>query len=556
MEDEHPPVNANLPEAPWPPLPVSQMRMPPPPLPPARTPKQLHKATGHRIPGPAGALDAILERSAARGIPSNSHDLHLCSLAFSPSLDRGFSRTEAWMALDELIADEGAPRGRMQVTGRSTLEELRVAASVPPPFAPRAAVLCVVIKSIDSEGGGGGEDVAATLADETGSMPCTLHTTIFNEHPGAIVVGAAMALTQVPMLTLSPWSHHLVVVPQCVAHVVPPVVCSALSSQSSAGAADAKVAPVAASPAAATSPPVVTSPAAATSPLAATSPSAAASPLAAASPDVASLAVAARVEEPPLDVSSQSLSLSVAACGGGRAAVRAEPQLPSLAVGVVGRPPCPLGEQPPCPLQPLRPRELASCNTGQRPVDACAAPAAARSYLPPPAPPCGLLSAKRMALSVPLPGGPQPLRGGAQVPLVPVPPFRSSIPLPAHSLAAARLDPAVADVPRHEQARGRSTACLLPFQLSPFQPPPADQPPTAQQSMQWHLLPEPESARKPFPAAPSSYPVLLPFQAAVEQPTSQRSVELEASRSSRPSGTPPCRLSTVDELENYSDDNS
>lgn len=45
---------------------------------------------------------------------------------------------------------------------------------------------------------------------------------LFNEHPGTLVVGATLALRDVPVLSLSPWAHHLVLHPTCVLHVVPP----------------------------------------------------------------------------------------------------------------------------------------------------------------------------------------------------------------------------------------------------------------------------------------------------------------------------------------------
>ena len=138
-------------------------------------------------PGPAGAIDAF-EKA-----PLDCDSPFFSQRRRSGGGCGGFQRTEAWIKLGELIGDAGAPPGAMQAAGRVTLEALRVEASQPPVTPARAPLLCVLIKSIDAEGGGG-EDPGALLADESGEMAATLHTALFNEHPGSMVVGAAVAL--------------------------------------------------------------------------------------------------------------------------------------------------------------------------------------------------------------------------------------------------------------------------------------------------------------------------------------------------------------------------
>jgi hypothetical protein len=166
----------------------------------------------------------------------------------------GFHPTEAWLALADLVSDSGARRiVHPHPAGRMTLAELCAAASVPPRVPPRPELLCVLIKSIEIDGSGG-EDYAALLADETGEMCATLHTKVFNDHPGAVVVGAALLLKQTPVLTLAPWSHCLIVHPDGVLHVIPPPMHSPPASAASPGAshaASSAYAPAAAAAAAA-----------------------------------------------------------------------------------------------------------------------------------------------------------------------------------------------------------------------------------------------------------------------------------------------------------------
>ena len=194
------------------------------PKPPSQQPKPLsYQPTpsqgGPRIPGPAGALGAAVMAAD----PNNEAGPAAFSQYHAPGrYASGFRRTPAWLKLDEHMRDEGAPAGRMQVAGRMGLGPLQAAASEPPPVPLRPPLLCVLIKSIDA-GDGPLEPAACVLADETGEFGATLHPGLFTEHAGAVVPGAAVAMKRAPVLTLAPHDHHLIVHPDSVLYMVPPV---------------------------------------------------------------------------------------------------------------------------------------------------------------------------------------------------------------------------------------------------------------------------------------------------------------------------------------------
>ena len=215
-------------------------------LPSARCRRHLR---GPRLPprathsGPAGAIEEITERVTGWG--GNGLDGPL-PLAYSQAPkdygNSGFVRSAAWIKLDELMREALEPEqpqpqpptqssiqqttARMAFANRQTLRELRMHASLsntgkPPGAAVRSQILCCVISSLEEEGGGA-ESCRATLMDESGEFEATLHASLFVEHPGCVCVGAAWALQKVGVLTLSPWSHHLVVTPQVAFKAVPP----------------------------------------------------------------------------------------------------------------------------------------------------------------------------------------------------------------------------------------------------------------------------------------------------------------------------------------------
>ena len=214
-----------------PPPPPPQTPRPPPPGPP-RAPNsasQLPPSTQAsqavpRIPGPAGNLSSSSFSATQGGAHADAHDDAAPSHGHGAAeFAGGRVRSVAWRRLDELVRDEGARPGAMQAAGRQTLEQVRLAASKPPDVPLRPQLLCVLVKMIDCEGGSGtGEDAAGTLADESGEMACTLHASVFSEHPGCLLPGAALALKRAPVFTLAPHLHHIIVHPSSCLHVIPP----------------------------------------------------------------------------------------------------------------------------------------------------------------------------------------------------------------------------------------------------------------------------------------------------------------------------------------------
>ena len=169
-----------------------------------------------RIPGPAGALESdgceCAATSVTQGTLFPSQQLREKALSF-------FHKTPAWL---ELEAAFSVQRPGMTVPGRQTLHQVIQEASAPPPVPLRVAVVCALIKYIGAKESSG-DDVLVTLADESGTeMDGTIHGTIFNEQPGLLMCGAALALKDVPVFSLAPFSHHLLIHPSSVVRVIPP----------------------------------------------------------------------------------------------------------------------------------------------------------------------------------------------------------------------------------------------------------------------------------------------------------------------------------------------
>ena len=180
------------------------MPPPPPPLPPRTNdhaggaPSRPSAAGMHGnssmprpIPGPAGAIDAFIEKRGLHGgfCAQDFVDSPLLSQHASKANMQVFQPSEAWSSLSKMVSDDGSRSNvHPHAAQRITLQDLLLHASVPPDLPPRPPLLCVIIKSIDTDGGGG-EDYAAMLADETAEISATLHTHLFHQHPGSIVVG-------------------------------------------------------------------------------------------------------------------------------------------------------------------------------------------------------------------------------------------------------------------------------------------------------------------------------------------------------------------------------
>ena len=167
-----------------------------------------------RIPGPAGAL----ETNGVLDVTASGTQAWLPTQQMRDKPLHYWHRTAAWIELE--TASDEASQGFMEVRSK-LVDVIRIASTGPPPVPPRVPVLCVLIKAIGTKESSG-DDVLVTLADETGEMNGTLHGAIFNEQPGLLVSGAAMALKDVPVFSLAPYSHHLIIHPNSVVRVVAP----------------------------------------------------------------------------------------------------------------------------------------------------------------------------------------------------------------------------------------------------------------------------------------------------------------------------------------------
>ena len=127
------------------------------------------------------------------GFGGNGSALPMVSSQLLPQPGRNpsFARGPAYAEIEARMGDG---------CNRQTLHELRLLASCgpldsnrgirpgKPPAAPvRSGVLLVVIAAIDGDESSG-EDVVATLADDTGEFSATLHAALLAEHPGCVAV--------------------------------------------------------------------------------------------------------------------------------------------------------------------------------------------------------------------------------------------------------------------------------------------------------------------------------------------------------------------------------
>jgi len=125
-----------------------------------------------------------------------------------------FRKSTAWSRLEAAV-------GPSEIEARMTLQQVLDQACKRPRAPVQASLLLVLIKSIARDSSGA-EDLGVVLADETAEMSGSLHPDALSEHPGALVVGAALALRQVPVLSLALYSHVLVIAPSMLAYAVPP----------------------------------------------------------------------------------------------------------------------------------------------------------------------------------------------------------------------------------------------------------------------------------------------------------------------------------------------
>ena len=146
---------------------------------------------GPRLPGPAGAL---ADDSGSPGDPQSQRGQR-------PAYFRKST------ALVQLEAAVGSSEPRM------TLQQVLDEACCRPRAPVQASLLLVLIKSIARDSGGA-EDLGVVLADESAEMSGSLHPDALSEHPGALVVGTALALRQVT--NISPpvvWLRSSIVAP-------------------------------------------------------------------------------------------------------------------------------------------------------------------------------------------------------------------------------------------------------------------------------------------------------------------------------------------------------
>jgi hypothetical protein len=162
----------------------------------------------HRIPGPAGMLTGL-------GLPTTTTPQARGEAAGSGAGLRFFEETAAWKKLLAMFSDEDLAR-------RMTLKEVISAASVPPCVPVRVPLSLMMVTELVGDRSDPIADIGAVVADETGEMAGTFHYMVFQDRPNKVKVGSACAFRNVPVLTLSAWSHHLILHAACIVYVVEP----------------------------------------------------------------------------------------------------------------------------------------------------------------------------------------------------------------------------------------------------------------------------------------------------------------------------------------------
>ena len=152
-----------------------------------------------------------------------------------------FRRTPAWAALEEQSHGGSS-------SGYSTLAQVlekcaKLGEDAQDPRKKqharpiRVPLLNVLLTSV-SQAESSGTDLGVTVVDESGEMDGTLHRGVLNDHPGKVSAGAALALSEVGVLSLSAWSHHLIIHPENVVHIVAPATERRRAAGAEAAAAD------------------------------------------------------------------------------------------------------------------------------------------------------------------------------------------------------------------------------------------------------------------------------------------------------------------------------
>lgn len=160
-------------------------------------------ATSHasqQLPGPIGAL---ADSCASSNAPQSQLQ--------RPSR---FRKSAAWLQLEAAVKPGDA---QTRMTVQQVLEK-----SCGHPKEPVIVPLLFVLIQAIAQDSGGAEDIGVVLADETAEMSGSLHPEALSDYPGALVTGTALALRQVPVLSLAAHSHVLVIAPHMLAYAVSP----------------------------------------------------------------------------------------------------------------------------------------------------------------------------------------------------------------------------------------------------------------------------------------------------------------------------------------------
>jgi hypothetical protein len=160
-----------------------------------------------QLPGPIGAL---AELCASPNAPQSQLQ--------RPSR---FRKSSAWLQLEAAVESGDAQT-------RTTVQQVLEKACGRPREPVIVPLLFVLIQAI-AQDSGGAEDIGVVLADETAEMSGSLHPEALCDYPGALVTGTALALRQVPVLSLAAHSHVLVIAPHMLAFAVCPGAASTIA---------------------------------------------------------------------------------------------------------------------------------------------------------------------------------------------------------------------------------------------------------------------------------------------------------------------------------------
>jgi hypothetical protein len=158
------------------------------------SPPQVHTSTSafHHpppIPGPAGTVEVGGD--------------HLSSTTLAP-LSASWAKTASWTVV--LLHYSSS-----SLAAKTDIHKLLTHCSTAT-FPPKVKTMVLQVVTLEARNDDG--DVGAVFVDNTGSIEGTLSAALFHlpsfQH---LQVGSCLLLQNVPVLSLAPWSHHLIITP-------------------------------------------------------------------------------------------------------------------------------------------------------------------------------------------------------------------------------------------------------------------------------------------------------------------------------------------------------